>query len=412
MRKTPPNDTIVGYDNANTQTKVPLTDLVASGLETSQSSTNPVAEYLAGLSCWSKKLRKRELLEQLAEKQRQITYHERMQAISVAALPKILGLEPLSGNWNESRLFGCSQLVSGVDISCLYRVLFVERGNIVGVHEIDKDRVYIMQSWVTGYGESSALAGMALYSTFKTWACPKAGSATVPADLLLKMNDELLSLKYPGFAPAIVGIIDTQENTFQFSGAGAGPVMVYRAIQGSAITIDFGQYPAVGVFPNELIVSKSPFENKQIALQPHDLLLLLCSNLFDSFRPGDSVDGMGSTDLSNGKRFGQLVEAIVKGSSLSFWLPRERHPEPSLHFPGSGSSPADMLGYIAAVQRLHHVQIGPNKGRVSEKPLVLESYERGYIQKCSTILESASELFPAGDALDVVLMAATIQKAT
>ena len=358
-------------------------------------------------------MRRRELLQELAEKQRQVAHHEEMKAVSISALPTITGLKPLSGNLHESRLFGDSQRVSGVDISCLNRAPFAPRGNIAGIHGIDKNRVYIMLSWATGYGDSSALAGMALYSTFKTWACPRVGFVTAPADLLLRMNDGLQSLSYHGFAPTIAGIIDIQERKFQFSGAGVDSITVYRAKQKLATTIGCGNSPAVGVFSSEMIIAKSPFQNVQTTLEPDDILLLFSSNLFASFRPGRSADGTEATDLSNGERFGRLVETIVAGGSIEFWLPSERHPEPNLHFPG-GSSPTDMIGYIAAVQRLHHVQSGSNESRVNDQPLSLEDYEIRYIQKCSRLLESTASggLFAAGDILDVVLMAATIKEAT
>jgi len=138
-------------------------------------------------------------------------------------------------------------------------------GDFFDVATMDDDRMAILVADVTGHGVSAALISFLLAAEFRN----ALARGFHPQNILKSVNDALLHTIPDGqFASAVVGVLDAQRGTWEFSVAGHPDLLVYRAQYGEVepVTTD-------GMLLGMVSSEQAGFENKRVDLESGDVIL-------------------------------------------------------------------------------------------------------------------------------------------
>ncbi|GHU00297.1 hypothetical protein FACS1894186_0510 [Alphaproteobacteria bacterium] len=144
-------------------------------------------------------------------------------------------------------------------------------GDVWAMRPVDERRLAVMLGDFSGHGVSAALNTFRLHTLLAGGFAPTMTSG----DILWQLNATLYGLLPRGqFATFVYGVVDTQEHSFTFAGAGAPPPFIIAA-SGRVYDLDTGGFP-LG------ITKKAKYPTITVDFYPGDTLFLYSDCLVES----------------------------------------------------------------------------------------------------------------------------------
>ena len=155
----------------------------------------------------------------------------------------------------------------GYQFDALVRPALFLSGDTLDYLPLNAHKHFFYLADVAGHGTASALASVLLQGLVRQAVSNDFTHTTLsPADLLANLNQQWLNIGIEKHATLVVGCIDHQQHTLEWSVAGHLPAAVFYQ-QGQANYLE-GKGPPIGLFAN------AQYKNKQLQLtQPFNLYL-------------------------------------------------------------------------------------------------------------------------------------------